>query len=129
MPYIKAVNYSGEAVSDGKAKIISADQMINGQNTRTIFQRITEADKTAAEECVNKHGALVWALAKQITASTEESERAAQEIFLDFWKYAERFDVGICEETDFIVLIARRWLVKRNLQSALASRTNSETSA
>ncbi len=63
----------------------------------TIFQRIAKSDKTAAEKCLKKHGKLVWALAKQFTNSNEDAETAAQEIFLDLWKYAERFDSTDCK--------------------------------
>lgn len=120
MLYGKAADFSDEASTRRRTKKSPADQYIE-QNSPPILERIAAADKTAVEECINRHGSLVWALAKHFTTSTEEAERAAQEIFLDIWKCAERFDSVDCEETDFIILIARRWLIKRKLQSALAS--------
>ncbi len=130
MLYSKAVNFLNETDSiGGNAKMISVDRMVEEQKPATILRRIAARDKTAVAECLNKHGSLIWALAKQFTASHEEAEAATQEIFLDLWKCAERFDSAKCEETDFIVLITRRWLIKRKLQLHLASRTNSETPA
>lgn len=123
MLYSKAVNSPNEAVSNSRMKKVSASQTTDGQKSPTILQRIAEADRTAADECINKHGKLVWALAKQFTASTAEAETATLEIFLDLWKCADRFDSVNCEETDFIILIARRWLIKQKMKAVLASAT------
>lgn len=121
MLYSKAVNSPSETVSSGEARIISANLTNPVQKSSTILQRIAAADTTAARECPDAHGNLVWALAKQITDSREEAENATQGIFLDIWKYADRFNSSEQNETDFILLIVRRWLIRRQLQSALAS--------
>lgn len=107
----------------------ATDKTVSEMGRPTIFQRIAAKDISAVSECLNKHGRLVWALARQFTTSSKEAESAAQEIFLEMWKCAERFDSAKCEENDFIVLIARRWFIKRKIESVLASRTNSDTSA
>lgn len=79
----------------------------------TILQRIGKADKTAIKECISVYGNLIWGLARKHTDSLEEAETATQEIFLDIWRYAGRFDSTKFEETAFIFLIARRRLIKR----------------
>lgn len=78
----------------------------------SIFQRIAEKDKTAAQDCVDTYGNFIWALAKKFTNSTEEAEVAVQEIFIDIWRYAEHGDKTQSAETILIALIARRRLIK-----------------
>jgi RNA polymerase sigma factor (sigma-70 family) len=48
-----------------------------------------------------------------MSANTEDAEDAVQEIFIDIWKNAERFDAAQSSETTFIAMIARRRLIDR----------------
>ena len=93
---------------------------MTGLTTRTIkktkpsttFQRIGEKDKTAVKDCLDTYGNFIRALAQKFTSSTEEAEAAAQEIFIDIWRYAERGDKTQSAENLLIALIARRRLIK-----------------
>lgn len=78
----------------------------------TILQRIAEKDKTAVVDCVDAYGNFIWALARKFTNSTEEAEAAAQEIFIDIWRYAEYGDQTQSVEKLLIALIARQRLVR-----------------
>lgn len=90
-----------------------ATRKIKKKTTLTIVQRLTEKDKTAVAECIDTYGNFVWALAQKFTASNEEAETAAQEIFLDIWRYAERAaDAPAPAEKLLIALIARQRLIK-----------------
>lgn len=80
-----------------------------------ILQRIGKTDKTAVKDCIDAYGNLVWALARKYTDSLEEAEIAAQEVFLDVWRYAGHCDPTKFDEAVFIFLIARRRLIKRLL--------------
>ncbi len=84
------------------------------QNTKpsTIIQGIAGKDKTAVKDCVDVYGNFIWALARKFTASTEEAEAAAQEIFHDIWRYSERAEKVQSAESVLIALIARRRLIK-----------------
>lgn len=112
----KAIESANETVLNSRTHKSSVERVID-QNPPTILHRIAARDKTAVEECLNKHGGVVWALAKHFTDSREEAENAALGIFLDLWKLSDRFDAFDCCETDFVVLIARRWLMKRRMQT------------
>ncbi len=74
----------------------------------TILQRVAKADKTAVEECVNVYGGFVWSIARKFTKTREDAEDVVQEIFIDIWKNAARFDPAKSPESAFICLIARR---------------------
>jgi RNA polymerase sigma-70 factor (ECF subfamily) len=79
----------------------------------SLLKRISTGDKTAVQECLKKYGGLVWSLAKRMSASHEDAEDAVQEIFLDVWKNAARFDETQAGEATFISMIARRRLIDR----------------
>lgn len=81
--------------------------------TKTILQRIADGDQSAADECLRSYGGLVWSLARRMLRNTEDAEDAVQEIFLDVWKNADRFDPDQASETTFVAMIARRRLIDR----------------
>ena len=81
--------------------------------SESLLKRISKGDKTAVQECLKKYGGLVWSLAKRMSASHEDAEDAVQEIFVDVWKNAARFDESQSSEATFISMIARRRLIDR----------------
>jgi RNA polymerase sigma-70 factor (ECF subfamily) len=48
-----------------------------------------------------------------MSINREDAEDAVQEIFVDVWKHAERFDPLLASEATFIAMIARRRLIDR----------------
>ncbi len=90
---------------------MGADAEIS-QNTETsVLHRIAVEDKQAVEDCLSKYGNLVWSLALNFTKTREDAEDAVQDIFIDIWKYAGRFDAAKSAESSFVALIARRRLI------------------
>ncbi|NNE97937.1 MAG: RNA polymerase sigma factor [Pyrinomonadaceae bacterium] len=80
---------------------------------QTILQRIALGENSAVQECLDKYGGLVWSLARRMLRDNNEAEDAVQEIFIEIWKNAERFDETQSSETTFIAMIARRRLIDR----------------
>lgn len=78
-----------------------------------ILHRVASGDRDAFERCVDAYGKLVWSLALRHSASREDAEDAVQEIFLDLWKSAARFDAALASEATFVATIARRRLIDR----------------
>lgn len=54
--------------------------------------------------------------------TAEDAEDAVQEIFLDLWRYAKRFDPAVGSEKVFVAVLARRRLIDRarHMQRRLA---------
>lgn len=80
---------------------------------QTVLHRIASGDKTAVQDCMNQYGGLVWSLARRMLSDINEAEDAVQEIFIEIWKNAERFDEAQSSETTFVAMIARRRLIDR----------------
>ena len=80
---------------------------------QAILKRIASGDRTAVEDCLNAYGGLVWSIARKMLRNNDDAEDAVQEIFIDVWKNAERFDENQSSETTFIAMIARRRIIDR----------------
>jgi len=81
--------------------------------TQAILQRIATGDGTAVQDCLDKYGGLVWSIARRMLRNTDEAEDAVQEIFVDIWKNAGRFEESKSSETTYIAMIARRRLIDK----------------
>jgi RNA polymerase sigma-70 factor (ECF subfamily) len=81
--------------------------------TSTVLQRIASGDSAAVRECIDEYGALVWSLARRLSRTPSDAEDATQEIFLDIWRSAGRFDASLGSAKVFIATIARRRLIDR----------------
>lgn len=78
-----------------------------------MLQRIAAGDATAVDECLDRYGGLVWSLARRHLRQHADAEDAVQEIFIEIWRNAARFDPNIASEATFITMIARRRLIDR----------------
>jgi RNA polymerase sigma-70 factor (ECF subfamily) len=78
-----------------------------------LLERIAAGDEGAVKQCLDAYGNLVWALARRLSASAADAEDAAQEIFVEVWRSAARFDPAAGSEAVFIATIARRRLIDR----------------
>jgi RNA polymerase sigma-70 factor (ECF subfamily) len=97
------------------------DNLKEHTGNTSILRRIAEGDQSAVQDCLKQYGNLVWYLVRKFTANAEDAEDAAQEIFIDIWRNAARFDATKAPEAAFITMIARRRLIdqlrKRKRQS------------
>jgi len=81
--------------------------------TQAILQRIADGDQNAVRDCLKAYGGLVWSLARRMLRNNEEAEDAVQEIFIEVWKNASRFDPVLASEATFVAMIARRRLIDK----------------
>jgi RNA polymerase sigma-70 factor (ECF subfamily) len=79
----------------------------------TVLHRIARGDPDAMRQCVDEFGGLVWAIARRMTRSRADAEDAVQEILVDVWRSAARFDAAHGSAKVFVVTIARRRLIDR----------------
>jgi RNA polymerase sigma factor (sigma-70 family) len=81
--------------------------------TAPLLPRVAHGDAAAVREVLSRYGGLVWTLAQRMLANRADAEDAVQEIFLDLWSHAGRFDPKLASEATFVALLARRRLIDR----------------
>jgi RNA polymerase sigma-70 factor (ECF subfamily) len=79
----------------------------------TILERVARGEAAAVQECINAYGDLVWSLARRYLRGDADAEDAVQDIFIDLWSSAGRFDRSVATEGAFVATIARRRLIDR----------------
>lgn len=95
-----------------KTKISSRAQTSQKEGSSCLLNRVAEGDRDAVQDCIARYGNLIWAMAKKFTASNEDAEAVTEEIFLEIWRSAKRFEQTDFDELIFIKLIARQQLRK-----------------
>ncbi|MFG0326678.1 MAG: sigma-70 family RNA polymerase sigma factor [Phycisphaerales bacterium JB037] len=84
--------------------------------------RVAAGDASAVRECLDRFGGLVWSLSRRLLATASEAEDAVQEIFVEIWKSAHRYDPDIASESAFVAMIARRRLIDRQRKAGRTPR-------
>lgn len=79
----------------------------------SLLQRIARGEQAAMNECVDEFGGLIWSLARRLSPNISDAEDAVQEVFLEIWKFADRFDPNKASEKTFVAMLARRRLIDR----------------
>lgn len=90
---------------------------------RTILERIAAGDPAAVTACIGRFGGLVRSLARRSCPNAVEVDEAVQEIFVDVWRSAGRYDPTVASETTFVATIARRRLIDRMRRRSRRPRT------
>jgi len=78
-----------------------------------LLCRIAAGDTTAVDGFIHEYGGLVFSIAKSFYTSHEEIEDAVQDVFIDLWSKASRFQPEIASEKTFVAVLARRRLIDR----------------
>lgn len=81
--------------------------------SEALLPRVAAGDRDAVQRCIARYGALLWAIARRMTRTPADAEDAIQDVFVEIWRAAARFDAARGSEQAFIVTIARRRLIDR----------------
>lgn len=84
-----------------------------GATDASILDRVAAGDARAVQECIDTYGGLIWSLARRWCSRSGDAEDAVQDIFIELWKIAGRFDPKKSSEKTFVSMIARRRLIDR----------------
>ncbi len=90
-----------------------------------ILERVAAGEASAVEECLATYRGLVWMLARRGTSNLTDAEDAVQEIFIEIWRTAARFDPALSSESTYITMIAKRRLIDRFRRRRRRPETNS----
>jgi RNA polymerase sigma-70 factor (ECF subfamily) len=85
-----------------------------------LLHRVAAGDNSAVEACLDRYGGLVWSLARRFSANRHEAEDAVQDVFIELWRKAPRYDPTLSSELTFVAMIARRRLIDRGRRAGAA---------
>jgi len=92
----------------------SVSQTSEQSNTENIelLKRVALRDRSAMQSCLDRFGSLIWSMAlKQLPRS--DAEEIVQEVFMELWRTAHRFDSTKGKAITFVAVIARRRILDR----------------
>ena len=78
-----------------------------------LLTQIAAGRPGAVEDFLRHYGNSVWGLARRFCRSAEDAEDATQEILVEIWRNAVRYDQNAGSELTFVMTIARRRLIDR----------------
>jgi RNA polymerase sigma-70 factor (ECF subfamily) len=78
-----------------------------------LLPSVASGDRLAVSRCIRRYGPIVWSIARRLSPTPADAEDAVQEIFLDVWRHAHRFDRALGSEKVFVTMLARRTLIDR----------------
>jgi RNA polymerase sigma-70 factor (ECF subfamily) len=78
-----------------------------------LMHRIAQGEQLAFAQCMDQYGGMIWGLARRLSPTPSDAEDATQDVFLQLWKNASRFDPTRGSEAIFIATLARRTLISR----------------
>jgi RNA polymerase sigma-70 factor (ECF subfamily) len=81
-----------------------------------VLPRVARGDASAIRECIERYGGMVLSMARRLVPA--DVEDAVQEVFVDVWRSASRFDATLGSEHAFVATIARRRLLDRRRRAA-----------
>ena len=78
-----------------------------------LLQRVATADERAFSELYDRVSARVLGLVRRLLVDHAQSEEVTQEVFLEIWKTAAKFDTGRGAAMSWILTMAHRRAVDR----------------
>ncbi len=81
--------------------------------SQSLLGRVAARESDSLTICIQQYGNLIWSLARRYSPSQADAEDAVQEIFLEIWQKADRFNPVVAAESTFVTMIARRRLIDR----------------
>lgn len=81
--------------------------------TQALLPRIASGEVAAVGEFLRRHTGMVFGQARRVCRNAQDAEDAVQDIFLEVWRSADRYDPTQGSEATFVATIARRRLVDR----------------
>ena len=94
----------------------------SGQDPASLLARVARGDHVAFEAVYDQLAGPVYGLVRKILRDPAQSEEVAQEVLIDVWRSASRFDPARGSVTAWVMTIAHRRAVDR-VRSECASTT------
>ncbi|MFB0835850.1 ECF RNA polymerase sigma factor SigK [Arthrobacter halodurans] len=86
-----------------------------------LLMRVGQGDEGAFEELYDAVSPVVFGLVRRVVRDPAQSEEVTQEVFIEVWQHAARFDAGRGKAVSWICTLAHRRAVDR-VRASQASR-------
>lgn len=103
--------------------ILSTALSAAAQRDRSIFAKIASGDADALRQLYNQTSSRAMAIALRILRRNGDAEEVVQEVYLQIWKEAERFDARRGSALAWVSTIARTRSIDRLRSRGTADRT------
>lgn len=94
-----------------------------------LLHLVAAGDTQAVRILEDRYRGLIWSLVRRFCYEPSEAEDAMQEIFIDLWRSAGRFEPAMASEATFVAMIARRRLIDRRRRAMRAMPATSMSDA
>lgn len=88
-----------------------------------LVHRVAERDEAALADLFDRYSGLLLALSRRIVSDTSDAEEILQEVFLQVWNQAERYDKARSSVSTWLVLITRSRSIDRLRSRQVKERT------
>lgn len=95
-----------------------------GDDLSAVVQRVARGDETAFAELYDLTSGLVHGIARRVIRNPALAEEITQEVFVEIWRHAPRFDADRGSPKSWIAAIAHRRAVDRVRAEDAASKRN-----
>ena len=89
----------------------------------TLVERMAEGDETALGGLYDRFAGMLLGLARRVLHSTSDAEEVVQEVFLQVWRQAGRYDRTKSSVSTWLVLITRSRSIDRLRSRQVKDRT------
>lgn len=85
----------------------------NGPVAPDLLPRIASGDPSAVRACVDRYGPIILGMARRFLRDAAAADDALQDVFVELWQSAAKFDATLASERTYVLTIARRRLIDR----------------
>lgn len=85
----------------------SPDVDLDSVDDSTLVERMAERDEKALSELYRRYSSMLLGLSRRILGSTEDAEEVLQEVFVQAWSQAHRYDSKRASASTWLVLLTR----------------------
>lgn len=78
-----------------------------------LLPRIAAGDPSAVQACIDRYGPTILGMARRFLRDAAAAEDALQDVFVELWQSAAKFDATLASERTYVLTIARRRLIDR----------------